>query len=1733
MEAEEVRNHMQDLGCNNLSDLDQLIELLEHGNFRKQFAVKGKGESDAGLRKMEEIYRLENLRSRFITLPSPSDSELQARVASNGGYRDSEVNEINEFVGDAASEKERLEVTKLMEEESCDTVADLDERISDELEYFQKYFVAKGRAESEAGIKKTEELKRLHDLRFRLSALATSSSVVSDQKVASNEKEKEEVLRFMHEVDCNSIEALDERIQEETDYFQKRFESKGTENSKAGVAKKAEILYLEEIRSRYTQLFPVGPNAAEENQKKKEKEEVLRLMSEVDCNSIEALDERIQDETDYFQKRIEALDERIQDETDYFQKRFVSKGKVDSELAISKREEILRLEEIRARYTLLFSEKLSSKAAAEENQKKKEKEEVLRLMGEVDCISIEALDERIQDETDYFQKRFVSKGKANSEEAVRKGAEISHLEDIRSRYAKVFAATPSPVPAPIQNTPIQKSTPSKPDVVRDKGLPPHPPSDMELKPKTAGPPVRIVPPRPKLSRSDTERMRTVIRENAFTKYSDMPNMAEKTLKILQTHFNLEAFKKSDESSLLSEKDIPNYFKTLADQVRTEEYGTYVEVYVEEVAKMYYALTEFPLTADSEKQQFIKEKILTLLSAIRSKITAVNFAEISEIIDRNDKTSDVILNKDVIILLGLTGAGKSTTAQFLAGMKMVRKEKITKDADGLEIPNLYYEGEDSPELQHLLEVFQVGTALSCTRSINAVSLKDEVAKGVMLCDSPGFFDTDGPEKDISNGIGISRALRRCKSLRIVIVIGEMGDRLESIEKIASTLVLCMKEQLEQSFASFTFVFTKQNSKNEARYIAGKINSRKRAMETVEDRPAPHPSFIKLVEKLISYVNPTSDSYVNSTAHFIDLDNDDHIDLLTLIMQTPPIRYPGEVIHDFVTTSSMASLREQFLIDSKNIQQALSVLDLPRIEYKMHLMQKLALYIDTPEGSNVYAECKTGILRVIEKNIKDFNSIVDRVRNPNHLDISPECSELIALAEKWNTLERLRFMHVNEMQHLGELFFGRLSQEMSNFFDAFRDLFYFDPAIKVHLRDTVVFQIQSNLAEAERSFNKLVALHGLSKESVKFDEFVEVALCEKFNKVWISLADHLLGHFQSASQSASNAVGFIQSVFADNACVSAPSTENDIVNSVQAYFNAVKFMELCNGFQAAVQVDFIEAHRQGLDQYFIAVEDCNAEIASMVGSLSAESTVVDNELRVIGQVVEWSKFLKETLAQNEVFPHFEIDYLKDFLKIIKASSAKKYVELHDKVKEFSEFEPADEPIAIDIRKLNNLFSLIEAMEDITVLDTALVQVQKTTTNSAFIRFLELSQEKTKRFYSQDEEFKANEFPLLSSMIDSMYTLSTVVASQSFPFISSARGFFDAIMEGANNYCTDIELYIAVFPFSEKLVVSVSYAESPSEMVQHYQSILRIRQWSNCKSLIPDVCQAAEKIAAVNNGGCFEKNLLSCLAKALNEISKEKIESSTKYEYEQFLQIHFHASALFPPERSYWERLDRKVLEYVHDFEIHFQTRISAFYSMFPKTFAIFCTATFEEELSPPAQLSELLRQLTEKVQFYRNTSLPSPSDAYDRIYLKIPLQILADCTRIDERFSSKELSDVSQIEQAYQAAISTQPSLAIYHTYCGYILEHMKNAKNLNAIKNFQQLITAFTSLDPYLDIKFQSHVVNTGFYIKELVNDNKGKILNAIATYAFSEVVGLVNEIQLSEEDMKEIRIELRKCLTEC
>jgi hypothetical protein len=51
--------------------------------------------------------------------------------------------------------------------------------------------------------------------------------------------------------------------------------------------------------------------------------------------------------------------------------------------------------------------------------------------------------------------------------------------------------------------------------------------------------------------------------------------------------------------------------------------------------------------------------------------------------------------------------------------------------------------------------------------------------IILCDTPGFEDSNGAEVDIANGISVIKAILNCKSVRIVLVISDKsrGDRFE--------------------------------------------------------------------------------------------------------------------------------------------------------------------------------------------------------------------------------------------------------------------------------------------------------------------------------------------------------------------------------------------------------------------------------------------------------------------------------------------------------------------------------------------------------------------------------------------------------------------------------------------------------------------------------------------------------------------------------------------------------------------------------------------------------------------------------------------------------------------------------------------------------------------------------------------------------------------------------------------
>ena len=112
-------------------------------------------------------------------------------------------------------------------------------------------------------------------------------------------------------------------------------------------------------------------------------------------------------------------------------------------------------------------------------------------------------------------------------------------------------------------------------------------------------------------------------------------------------------------------------------------------------------------------------------------------------------------EDIVVLLGKTGNGKSTTMNWCMGKTLV--ETATDETDRYADTVLAVEGEE------LLgcEIGQGGD--SKTEFLQAY----RVPYGLTLCDTPGWNDTGGSEIELEASIAIVKVLQTCKSARIVV------------------------------------------------------------------------------------------------------------------------------------------------------------------------------------------------------------------------------------------------------------------------------------------------------------------------------------------------------------------------------------------------------------------------------------------------------------------------------------------------------------------------------------------------------------------------------------------------------------------------------------------------------------------------------------------------------------------------------------------------------------------------------------------------------------------------------------------------------------------------------------------------------------------------------------------------------------------------------------------------------
>lgn len=192
----------------------------------------------------------------------------------------------------------------------------------------------------------------------------------------------------------------------------------------------------------------------------------------------------------------------------------------------------------------------------------------------------------------------------------------------------------------------------------------------------------------------------------------------------------------------------------------------------------------------------------------------------ESIERGQPVLDQVEGRDVVLVVGKTGTGKSTLIQAIAGRKFQKYEHMcsfNQKSEMITATKIVYEAVDP------IPGFEIGhEKMSKTASIGCYdpfesfpSGSENHARGsksqLLYVDSPGFEDTNGQEADIATSVMLSQVASRCRSLRFVIMISYVSlleDRGGSMRSVLR-LIRSFAKDFHEEKQSFMFLFTHSN------------------------------------------------------------------------------------------------------------------------------------------------------------------------------------------------------------------------------------------------------------------------------------------------------------------------------------------------------------------------------------------------------------------------------------------------------------------------------------------------------------------------------------------------------------------------------------------------------------------------------------------------------------------------------------------------------------------------------------------------------------------------------------------------------------------------------------------------------------------------------------------------------------------------------------------------------------
>ena len=466
----------------------------------------------------------------------------------------------------------------------------------------------------------------------------------------------------------------------------------------------------------------------------------------------------------------------------------------------------------------------------------------------------------------------------------------------------------------------------------------------------------------------------------------MPVSAEKiSLDLLQ---KLLKHKADGAVNLSSEESIGSIYANLEHRIKTEELNS------QSVSQ---------ILVDLKSKTSISDGIMCLRKLIK-EIRPLNIREIVRLVTKAAEGNSLISGQDIVLFIGETGTGKSTTIQFLAGCKM--GEKRVEIAKGVFIDH-HIEAvsfpDDNPTLK---EVKSSCLNQSETRYIKPVKidlrkLLGVTAKGFMnLCDAPGSGDTAGAEIDIANGVGIINAIKQCTSVKVVALISSRsGNRGEGIRKLARLLVNLIKD-IEDRLDSILYLFTKYPRDYNSH---GDLISLKESLETTDPEIEKDSGFMMVINDMIEKTE-------NETLIVDPIEGDPKKILKTLI-KMKEIKNPDESFQYALTQDSNNTIRSQIYKDLasiacglKNKNSELALFYLNNIKTLNDLIEKdflkeaytVAINLISETLQNCVKETKTKFNKALhsqdglqQEDIQEYNNAIDYIKSSqifiDHLDV----------------------------------------------------------------------------------------------------------------------------------------------------------------------------------------------------------------------------------------------------------------------------------------------------------------------------------------------------------------------------------------------------------------------------------------------------------------------------------------------------------------------------------------------------------------------------------------------------------------------------------------------------------------------------------------------------------------------------------------------------------------------------